>query len=326
MGGTMSIEIDGLREEIAKAFEGKSQRFRLASQIIKLVTLAASCIAVAAQFATVPAGQPWPAANIIGIAAAFLIGIGSGISLIVEPDTSTELEKARRALAIADAAQREADEIRIALDDFDAYELEQKRSNALYQAMSLMRGVIESALALAKIDLTKTIETLIDAARRELPIALGYQMSEHYTLCVYVAESFEGKTHLRCIAHIRTVMCALAEARTWPAGVGAVGAAYSRQREVVLPDLTIPEVASLYGHMSKDSDVRRYKSAAAVPIRLNPHDDPWGVVVGTSDRVRHFHIDRDETGLQTVEAVRALAGMVALAVRAAQARPTAAPT
>ncbi len=150
---------------------------------------------------------------------------------------------------------------------------------------------------------------------------MGYQTSEHYTLCVYrTTVTNKSEKVLRCIAHTRTVNCALSEARQWPTGVGVAGAALARGNEIVVPDMNAIQIGSLYAGIEKDYDAERYRSIAAVPILAAGHNDAWGVVVGTSDRVEHFKVGLDQTGVQTVEAVRALAAMAALAVRADQLR------
>jgi len=86
------------------------------------------------------------------------------------------------------------------------------------------------------------------------------------------------------------------------------------------------EIGTLYRDMSKPEDADRYKSIAAVPVLLAPNQEPWGVVVGTSDRPNHFSVGPDRPGVQTVEAVRALAGMVGLTVKAVDVASRAMPT
>jgi len=67
-----------------------------------------------------------------------------------------------------------------------------------------------------------------------------------------------------------------------------------------------------------DYDPVRYRSIGAVPIRLAASDPPWGVVVATSSRPGHFAGKNKLGGVQPEEDIRALAGMVALAIAVKQ--------
>jgi GAF domain-containing protein len=89
--------------------------------------------------------------------------------------------------------------------------------------------------------------------------------------------------------------------------------------------LLAPELGSAFalkGNMTAD-DQQRYRSIVAAPISLNEKDPPWGVVTATSGRAGRFSTARDG-GVQTAEALRALAGMTALALACAKLRETAA--
>ena len=101
------------------------------------------------------------------------------------------------------------------------------------------------------------------------------------------------------------------------------GVTYSRRNEVIVPDLAASSTGSLFevgGRVeARPEDGERYKSAAAVPVLAEPDAAPWGVVVATSGQRGHFHSNA-ETGIHAAEAVRALAGMISLALRAVQAK------
>lgn len=71
---------------------------------------------------------------------------------------------------------------------------------------------------------------------------------------------------------------------------------------------------------ARDYDSDRYRSIAAVPIRVGGREKPWGVIVATNDRFGHFGLG-DAIGPQNEEAVRLLAGMVALAAVVANDEP-----
>jgi hypothetical protein len=134
-------------------------------------------------------------------------------------------------------------------------------------------------------------------------------------LCVYVAEEDPAthRTEFRCVAQEGTRDAPIERARKWPSGVGVAGAAYATNAEIVVPNMTATGIASLYCTMARQDDPEKYKSIAAVPIASHGDHQPWGVAVATSDRVEHFQLN-DGTGSHSVEGVRALASMAALAV------------
>jgi hypothetical protein len=71
------------------------------------------------------------------------------------------------------------------------------------------------------------------------------------------------------------------------------------------------------GILSSPEDKLKYRSGVGIPILPNGGlgSRPWGVVMATSDKVGHFREAR-ETGLHPVHAVRAIAYMVELVIRA----------
>jgi GAF domain-containing protein len=97
--------------------------------------------------------------------------------------------------------------------------------------------------------------------------------------------------------------------------VGTAGATYAQGTEVVVADSAELDedrfkIAGLY----KAHDRDRYRSLVGVPVLTDISEDarPWGVVVGTNDQANHF--SEDEPGRHKIEAIRAVAEMVAHAV------------
>lgn len=115
------------------------------------------------------------------------------------------------------------------------------------------------------------------------------------------------------------------DARAWPEGVGAAGQAFSTGKEIIVPDMTSNDLGTVYEldpGMQRDYDGDRYKSLAAVPVKVDGDGSaPWGVVIGTNDVSHHFQVDRSPS-VRPVETVRALAGMVALGIAASRSMQT----
>jgi len=303
--------LDKLADEVAEASDNRSHLQARGSRAVKFALLFFSMIATAAQFS--PFGLAgWGA---VGVASAMAcLGLGA-LLLFTENDASTELATARRAIEAARAVAEDGGKYVLENDRFD---MEVRRLAELHHALKLMREVAENTLLRPGQQVVEAVTLMMRAAQRSLLLSLGFDRFEHYTLCVYVAESDQvGKTELRAIAHIRTVDCPLEKARRWPIGVGVAGAALARGHEVVVPDVRASGVGSLYGaHLQKPADDERYVSIAAVPVLIGSNPAPWGIVCATSDRAGRFDTIATRTGVQTVEALRALAGMVALAVSA----------
>jgi len=283
---------------------------------MKIILAVFSASAIAAQFwSAAGSNTPWSLANVIGVCLAGIIGLISLYLAAFERDSSAVVEDARKALILAEDA--EANHL-AALRALDGFDIDQRRMIELYNAILRMRDLVEAFLA-KPTDLETALRALIAGAQRPLATALGFQLDEHYTICIYVVEKsddWHGR-FLRLVAHARTIDCPIERARKWPLGVGVGGAALARGTDVVVPDLSSIEIGTLYTErQSKEGDEDRYRSMAAVPILLSEKDAPWGVVIGTSDRPGHFGT---QPGVSNVEAIRVVAGMVALVVRAHRA-------
>jgi hypothetical protein len=303
-----------LVEQIGLLFKSRSRAFYLTSVFVKSVLIggggAIATIALAIDLAT--ANHAISAWTIAGIAGAFLVFLGAIFMGIADQDASEALEKAREALSLARDYNEEIAEFRRAQENI-------RRVTELYLAVDLMRGVISRAVP--QIDSIKVIELCLQAAKRSLLIAFGFALEEHWTIGIYIAEkdNESGKDQLRLVAHERSIQCDITQGRKWPVGVGVAGVAYAKAAEVIVPDLLDPALGSAFNlaERRKPGDEERYRSIAAVPIRKA--SDPaslWGIALATSDRPDHFDVDTSP-GVQTAEALRALAGMVELVVRLA---------
>ena len=115
--------------------------------------------------------------------------------------------------------------------------------------------------------------------------------------------------------------------------MGVAGMALAKDAEVAATDIWDPSVASVFGlngASASSTDKDRYRSLLAVPVRVGNESPPWGVVCASSNRPEHFQtfdpVDEDAPAAQRVEALRALAGQVAMCValcKANEVRPVA---
>lgn len=83
-----------------------------------------------------------------------------------------------------------------------------------------------------------------------------------------------------------------------------------------MPDLDDPAVGTTFrldDALRKPEDRERYKSIFAVPVQVGSDELPWGVVLATSNVPYHFG-STETNGVDPEEGVRALAGVIALAV------------
>lgn len=254
-------------------------------------------------------------AQIVGIAACVLVCIGSVGMAFFEKDATEALEKARQ--AIEEARNLSEDYNRI-----DQLEKETDRVIQLYSAMRLMLTAVEQdENAAQNSEEDAHIVRLLEFGARSLKIAMNVQLSDQWTLCIYkaVQDVSSHQIILKCIACDRYDGCKVDQARSWPEGKGVAGVAYMNQREVIIPDMQQDGFASVFdlrdnASLYRQYDAERYRSIAAMPIKVNGLSKPWGVVVATNDRSGHFESDSGH-GIKTAEVVRALARNVAIAVK-----------
>lgn len=312
-------DLADISKKLGTAFARRAHNQWVAGVSSKLLFAIFSAVSGVSQFT---GSENLTTSSYIGIGSAIFACFGALFIAIFEKDASQELEVAREAVVSAREIEQNYRELLYEYSDLQKQDVEQVRARELYQSMFTMRSVLERLIHNDYAPLERAIDLILETAKRSLTISLGYQTAEHYTLCVYRTQENDKtrQLELKCIAQTRTIDCSLEAARVWPSGVGVAGAALARGTEVVVPDMNALQIGSLYADTAKAEDADRYKSIAAVPILASGHNTAWGVVVGTSDRTDHFAVGPDHPGVQTVEAVRALAGMVGLAVRVDQLR------
>lgn len=311
-GEGLRDRLRGVIEDVAALQRARSRTEHRVALALKLVVLLFALVAGVAQFLSVPDPAGFGFWNYAGVWSSVIIFLGGLVILIGEHRRPDELEAARRATHVASLFDEAGRDRAYLLSQLD-------RASELFQAMQLMRVAIELFIELEIDDEQSRVELLMTAVDPTLFLAFDFEFGEHWTVSVYRA--FPDPDHgeiLRCLASKRAWKRdddAL-PVRAWPRGVGVAGIAYARGLELVIPDLADRALGSfdeLPPNLARESDARNYRSMAAAPIDVL--GARWGVAVATSNLPGRFDME-DEAGIRGAEAVRALAGMVALAVAA----------
>lgn len=307
-----------LAAKVGYGFKQQSKAQHRASLFVKiaLITFGAAASAVGLSVDLATANGEWSFWTMSGIAGAVLVAIGGVFVLITERDVSETLDAAREAMEKAREFQTEKNDFE---NNINWLNHEVRRGLELYNSMDVMRGFIEQSLGLPDTSVASIMQNCLTGAQSSLRVAFDFSIGDTWTICVYEAQNDResGKVVLRCVAHDRSIQCDLDKARVWQEGNGVVGVAYSNAREIIVPDMSAPELGTTFDlrENSRDHDPERYRSMAAVPVMVGSGKIPWGVVVATSNRPRHFH-DEPVDGVATAEPVRAIAAMAALAAKA----------
>ncbi len=305
----MRAELRAVGTDVGRLQHRRGVREYYAYLLLKgVLIIGASSVVGVAQFMARPANEPLGNWGVAGVIVAVVIGIAGIVSIIRETIAPDELEQARRALAIAKVYDELAQNLGFLLKQND-------RGAELFRSMELMRQSIQIAHEFDLNDEQGRIELLMSVSDPTLFLVFDFAFGERWSLSVYKAEDDPDCCQaLVCRATKRSIKPSKGATRRWPVGVGFAGIALARGRELVISDLADKALGSLNNlpeGLERPEDADRYRSVAAVPIIVG--DGVWGVAVATSDQAGRFH-DEEEGGVRNVEAVRALAGMVGLAV------------
>lgn len=256
---------------------------------------------------------------LLGVTGAVAALVGGVLVAFVEKDAPHELDRARQALDVAQLYLSQRDLIFAEVMDLEERARWQRN---LHGAAKIMRETIEQAITRRQVDERALLSDLITLPEVQLRGAMNFNADELWIVSIFKREVVDGKSKLVKLVEQRARRNEeQKEIRSWGAGEGFAGAALISGGEIVLPDLADPEVSRLI-YISDDNrkghedDHKRYRSCAAVAVNVGAEDEPWGVVTVGTDRAERFHYELDEPGWQHAEAVRLLAGMVALAVGA----------
>ncbi len=314
----MTKDLLQLRSEVGSAFATKARRLALATRYTKIVLLSGGTL-VAGAAAAFGTGPLWPISivQICGLFGVLLAFIGGFYVAFVEDDSAHALEISRQSLDGATDLERQVREM---YSELLEWESATNRLQSLYTAFSAARGAVEQGISTHVGDDVELVSACLKTMKTNLRVALGFSLTDYWTVSVYktVVDEATNVTMLKCIAHDRALDCELKDARTWRIGIGVGGISLAKNDEVVVPDLADDKVGTAFRlekAAMKEHDSKHYRSLFAVPINVGDDKIPWGVAMATSNQPSHFGMERPK-GVKPEEAVRALAGISALAVSA----------
>jgi hypothetical protein len=191
------------------------------------------------------------------------------------------------------------------------------QARALRAAGEALRAGLERALLREPPDERATVQELLDLALDDLVIAAGFTPGELWTISVYRAETIGDVVLRRLVTRRANRLEETGASREWGRGEGHIGMAYLRANGVVLEDVEDPAIRhTLNTPPEKDltTDPQRYRSIAAIGVLRAGTANPWGVVIATSSVAGRFSPDAQSAGSERAEAMRVLAGVIALAI------------
>lgn len=304
-----------LADRVGTRFSAEAKRLRNEGLALKLfLIIGGGAAAGIAQFIDPPSAGQADWAKLLGFGGVGAATLGGFWGTFREKSTAEALDEAR--LAIDEARHAQASDFKI-----KTYvgELNDKlrRMAHLHTAHLSMREAVEQCMAASTKDEAAAADIVLQSAALPIRSAIDFQMDESWTVSVYQARASATGIELVCVAADRFDTRAANLTRTWPLGVGHTGATFAKADETVVPDLAALELGTLDrlpASISHGTDSQRYRSIAAIPVRVAGDKTPWGVVVTTSDRPHRFTLQHDEKGSLSAEVARTLAGMIALAV------------
>ncbi len=149
----MARKISELMDAVGGLFAARARRSASATFWAKIgVVLLTAGVAATQFWSAAGSAQPWSVANIIGVALAATAGLIALYLSAFERDAAEVIEDARKALVLA---QESENNYKAALRALDGYDIDQTRSNELYNAISRMRDIVEAYLAAPKTPLEK---------------------------------------------------------------------------------------------------------------------------------------------------------------------------
>jgi hypothetical protein len=293
-----------------------ARRLVFASYVVRYgLVLSGSAMAAGAVFMdAAPGGIPWN--RVVGLLGVVLAFVGGVWNVMVEPATPAALEEARLALeesrsataAALDLQRRFTDEVRILRQDHQQL----RQLNALAH---ILRESVQRAV-LTKAELSVKLDSMLKAASRSMLACMHCSGGERWTITIFCHE----RGYLEIVSHCRADRHEEDQAgRHWAENEGYCGAAWSGNHELVLSNAQAPDalaVLNIPDSKKQPEDSIRYRSVAAIPVGIANMPRPWGVVVGTSDQLGRFDSDDTAPGARSAEAVRILAGAVAIVVTA----------
>lgn len=307
-------DLDAIGREVSADQTALSKRLVSGSRVLKIIfNIVGAAMAALGSLALDEWNWPLSPAALLVIVGTISVAVGAIYDLMTTEPPIEALDKARKAVDLAKQSNSKNAEAYRELASLT--EISSKLTSLYFSAMSC-RGYIEQFSDAGHKGIESSIQQMLDSCAFDLRVALGMTSGDYWTVCVYRSEVGKEGRELRCIADDRAVKCELSNARRWPEGVGVGGVCLSRSEEVTIPDIYDPSVSSAFTApegMRSPHDQERYRSMSAVPIKIGNQPRPWGVVLATSSKPRHFDtLQDDEVDVQ--EGLRMIASFCALLI------------
>jgi hypothetical protein len=199
-----------------------------------------------------------------------------------------------------------------------------RRRIAYRQASNLMREAAEQSMLADVATLTSAADFMLKSAVVPIGAAIGFEMEERWAISIFQVQGEGDTAILRRIAGLRADRLAeQAQAREWRLNEGLVGVAWHTGRDGIIEDYRDPQVAIDYpvpDGQRRGYDPDRYRSMAAIPIRVGPDQTIWGVIAASSDCTGRFRRDPGNNRVQAVDTVRLIGRSTALLATAFRLR------
>ena len=269
----------------------------------------------------VPATGGLTIKGIVIVLGAFLALVGNVLLLALREEAADVLGRADALENMAQGFLDERDGLMRRLDGMASLD---RRRLALIDANRVMRETLEQALMLPASNLTGTVQLMLTAALPFLIASIEFDTDEEWAISVFQVQQDEQGAILKRVA------CARADRlleqnnpRSWRQHEGFVGEAWARDRPMIIEDSSDPKVAEAYpvpAELQRSYDANRYRSMAAIPVRLGDPAHVWGVVAASTNRKSRFRRAPENREVQAVDTVRLIARMSGL-MAAAYNRP-----
>lgn len=196
-----------------------------------------------------------------------------------------------------------------------------RRRLALIDANRKMREALEQALLIPDADPPGTVDAMLEVSLPHILVSVGFGQEEAWAISVF---EVQGDELVRIAAKRAHRADEQKDSRRWKKNQGYVGAAWAREDAVIVTDgqdgATADEL-KVPPDLQKPYDHDRYRSMAAIPVRLGDPAEIWGVIAVSSDqagRFRRMPNDRQEQAVDTVRLIARMTALMAAAFRRSQ--------
>jgi hypothetical protein len=245
---------------------------------------------------------------ILGTGAA---GLGGLLLLVAERDMPKLIGDVRTQLS----------SLREHLDGREAMIRREKWRIRCAAALEVLLQSVETALLDAKKTTAQRIQATLDVACAPLVLAFGVK-DDDWTISVFTREDATEEM-VRIAWRWQDQASSARDQRRWKKKQGYTGAAWAQNRAIYEADTSLPEAKARYEVppeklIGRDNasgipaDEVRYRSIAALPVRLGSDDEPYGILVVTSDHVGRFDSNPETPGGTNMLTLRQLSAAIAL--------------